>query len=41
VRGDVLSGFEVPPDIGIGDIARGQGEETEKQDCKKGTIFAE
>jgi hypothetical protein len=30
VSGDVFAGFEMPPDVGVGDIARGHGEETEE-----------
>ena len=32
VLGNVLPGLEMPPDIRIDDVARGQGEQAEKND---------
>jgi len=30
VSGNVLAGFEMPPDVGVSDIARGHGQQTEE-----------
>src|SRR5580700_10056386 len=35
VLGDVLPSFEMPPDIRIGDVARGHREEAEEQHCQE------
>jgi hypothetical protein len=35
VLDNVLPGLEMPPDVGIGDIARRHGEQAEKEDCEE------
>lgn len=39
--GNVLAGFEVPPDIGIDDIARSHGEESKEEDGEEGVFRGE
>ncbi len=41
VLGNVFPGFEMPPDIRIVDIARGQGEQAEEDDCQESVLYSE
>ena len=41
LRDDVLAGLEVPPDVGIGDIARCQREQAEKEDGQESAFYSE
>jgi len=41
MRGNVLASLKVPPDIRIGNIARCQGKQAEKDDCQKSALYRE
>ena len=41
VLGNELAGFEVPPDVGVDDIARSHGEEPKEEDGEEGAFRGE